>query len=517
MQTGVLYLRYSAQKQREQSIEGQRRDCLAYAEREGITIVGEYVDRAKSAQFDDRPEFQRMIADSARRAFNLVIVWKLDRFARNRRDAANTRYKLRMNGVKLVSAMESISDSPEGIILEAVLEAQAEYYSKNLSQNVKRGMRESLNKGNFLGGNVPYGFRVEGTRLNNDKIIDKKLVIDEERAPVIRKLFSDYAAGKSKRQIVDEMNARGITSHGGKRVSFNSFQHVLKNVKYIGKIEYAGQSIDNYCPAIVDEATFYKVQEKLTVNKRDSGKQKAIVRYLLSSKCFCGFCGSKMVGVSGTSKMNAVHSYYACPNWRKHTCKKKAERKSFLESYVVEQTVEYILRPDRLKLICERIVEGYNREFSNDKLKDIDSQIRKVERELDKLTDEYLSADLPAFKKRINERAEQADNRLNDLQTERAKMLVSVKKPLTEKEVAVWLKIFTDGDAADPAFQERVIDIFVNSVYLYDDKVLIYFNIKDSKQTCHIEHIADMDELIAVIENTASGGSYDKPHGSPTV
>ena len=125
----VVYARYSSDNQREESIEGQIRDCRTYAEYNGIDIVGEYIDRAFSAKTDDRPDFQRMVSDSSKKLFDVVLVWKLDRFARNRYDSAFYRYTLRKNGVKLISVKENISDGPEGIILESMIEGMAEYYS----------------------------------------------------------------------------------------------------------------------------------------------------------------------------------------------------------------------------------------------------------------------------------------------------------------------------------------------------------------------------------------------------
>ena len=138
--TAVIYARYSSDNQREESIEGQIRECTAYAEKNGITIVKHYIDRALSAKTDNRPEFQQMIKDSEKRLFDIVLVWKLDRFARNRYDSARYKTQLKRNGVKLVSATEVISAGPEGIILESVLEGYAEYYSADLSEKVVRGM-----------------------------------------------------------------------------------------------------------------------------------------------------------------------------------------------------------------------------------------------------------------------------------------------------------------------------------------------------------------------------------------
>ena len=219
----VIYARYSSDKQTEQSIEGQLRVCKEYAEHEGLTIIGEYIDRAITGRYDDRPEFQKMIRDSKKRQFEYILVYKLDRFARNRRDSANYKYKLRMNGVRVLSAMERIGDNPESIILEAVLEAQAEYYSLDLAQKVKRGMRETVYKKKFLGGIPPYGY----------KVINSKIEIDEGEAKIIRYIFSEYANGRTKIDILNELNNLGIKSKRGQNFSSNSFQHALRNKKYI--------------------------------------------------------------------------------------------------------------------------------------------------------------------------------------------------------------------------------------------------------------------------------------------
>ena len=137
----VIYARYSSDNQREESIEGQIRECTEYAVRNDITILSSYVDRALSARTADRPEFQRMIADSEKGLFDVVLVWKLDRFSRDRYDSAHYKHILKKNGVRVISARENISEGPEGIILESMLEGYAEYYSAELSEKIQRGQK----------------------------------------------------------------------------------------------------------------------------------------------------------------------------------------------------------------------------------------------------------------------------------------------------------------------------------------------------------------------------------------
>ena len=185
MKKAVIYARYSSDNQSEQSIEGQIRVCNEYAERNNIMIIDSYIDRAMSGTNDRRPEFQRMISDSSKKEWDYVIVYKLDRFSRDKYETVVHRKTLRDNGVKLMSAMENIPDSPEGIILEGLLESMNQYFSAELSQKTKRGMRENRIKGYSQGGKTLYGYRVE----------NKKIVIDEEEAAILRYMFEKYDAG----------------------------------------------------------------------------------------------------------------------------------------------------------------------------------------------------------------------------------------------------------------------------------------------------------------------------------
>ena len=153
----VIYARYSSEKQTEQSIEGQLRVCHEFAERNNNNIVNEYIDRAMTGTNDHRPAFQQMIEDSIKKEFEFVLVYKLDRFSRSKYDNAIYKHKLQQNGVKVISATESISNTPEGALMEGLLEMFAEMYIKDLSEKVKRGMRESILKGNFIGGRTLFG------------------------------------------------------------------------------------------------------------------------------------------------------------------------------------------------------------------------------------------------------------------------------------------------------------------------------------------------------------------------
>lgn len=480
----VIYARYSSHNQTEQSIEGQLHDNYAWAEQQGITVIAEYIDRALTGTKDDRPDFQRMIADAAKKQFEMVIVWKLDRFARNRYDSAIYKARLKKHGVRVVSVKENITDSPEGIILEGLLESMAEYYSANLSQNVIRGIRESASKGHYPGGFAPYGYK----RENN------KLVIDEKLAPIVRFVFEQYAVGVPKKQIIDKLNERGYRQRNGKPFTIQNFQYMLKNPVYIGKYTSAkfGQ-IDCVSQPIIDEETFLKVQELLKRTAKAPAANKAKTENLLRGKAYCGMCGAPMVGESGRSHSGEVYYYYACSDKKKkHSCKKKNEKKDFIEWYVVEQTVNYVLTPNRIKGIAKAVADEYRKEFSDSRIEDAEKLLSKLDSEMDKLIDMMMETPKSARKK-ITERMEILEAQQNDIRNEIAKLRIAKGIPLSEKDVLAWLKNYCRGDLMDMEYRRNIINTFINAVYLYDDRVIIFYNIRGGKQVSYMDLISQSD------------------------
>lgn len=249
--TGVIYARYSSDNQREESIEGQLRECQAFAKKNDITLLEPYIDRALSAKTDHRPNFLKMIKDSAAKKFDVVIVWKLDRFSRNRVDSAHYKYILRKNGVKVISATESISEGSEGILLESVLEGIAEYYSAELSEKVVRGLTENALKCKYNGGTLPIGYTVDENQF---------FQIDPVAAPAVLDAFKKYAKGTTMQEITDELNIKGIRTSKGTKITLNTVTRMLHNRRYIGEYQYRDVVIPNGIPAIVPVKLFEQVQ-----------------------------------------------------------------------------------------------------------------------------------------------------------------------------------------------------------------------------------------------------------------
>ena len=300
----VIYARYSSDNQREESIEGQLRECKEYADQNGITVVRTYIDRALSAKTDSRPQFQQMIHDSATHTFEAVLVWKLDRFSRNRYDSAHYKRILKNNRVHVVSVTEPISNTPEGIMLESLLEGMAEYYSAELAEKVSRGHKENALKAKFNGGPVPLGYRIDS---------EHHYQIDPTTAPVVQEAFQRYAAGESIRSIIESLNARGIRNSRGNRFTKNSFQTLLKNRRYLGEYRYKDTVIPDAIPAIIDPECFDAVQRRCEIHRQAPAHNKADVHYLLTTKLFCGKCGTMMAGeYQDRMPEDQPYYYYAC-------------------------------------------------------------------------------------------------------------------------------------------------------------------------------------------------------------
>jgi len=471
----VIYARYSSDSQREESIDGQVRECAEYAERNGMTILCSYIDRALSAKTADRPEFQRMIKDSEKGLFDVVLIWKLDRFSRDRYDSAHYKRILRKNGVKVVSAKENISDGPEGIILESMLEGYAEYYSAELSEKIHRGQKDNALKGKNNGGGIPLGY------LLGD---EQKLVVDPLTAPIVVEIFKRYAEGETVRSIVEDLNGRGWQTKRNKPFSMNSFNALLKNKKYIGEYRYQDVVIPGGVPAIVPEDLFYRVQERMEKNKRAPARSKAEDEFLLTTKLFCGKCERMMVGESGTSHTGRSHYYYKCGSAkRKKGCTKKAVKKDWIERIAVIWTVNRVLRDEEIHRIATDLVALQDRE---------DLTLPALRRQLDE-TEKAIDNMLNAIQQGVL--TSSTKSRLEELERQKEELEISIlqtqiQRPHYTKELVIdWISQFKYGDVNSRDYQMQIIDTFINSIYLFEDKIVFAYNFKGGTETISLADV----------------------------
>ena len=468
----MIYARYSSHSQREESIEGQLRECHEFALKNGMTVINEYCDRAISGKTDNRPSFQRLIKDSEKGHFDAVIMYTLDRFARNRYDSAIYKAKLKKHGVRVYYAKQPMPDTPEGIILESVLEGYAEYYSENLSRNIKRGLKENALQGIATGGaGLPLGYVVGE---------DRKYKIDPVGAKIVQEIFQMYADGLSATQIINICNERGYKTSRGNAFNKNSLRTMLKNDKYVGVYRFMDVVLEDAIPPIIDKALFEKVQAMLKHNYTARARTKAKEDYLLTTKLFCGHCGSAMVGESGTSKSGKLHYYYKCVDRkRKRACPKKVEKKDWIEQTVVSFTVQYVLTDENIDRIATKAMEIIEKESADTTyIEGLRGELKEVQKKIRNLMTAIEEGIITSTTK----------SRLEELETEKNEIEGRIaheemKKPLLTKDrIVYWLLSFKSGDVQDTEYQRRVIDTLVNSVYVYDDgdkgrKLVLTFNI----------------------------------------
>lgn len=479
----VIYARYSSSSQQEQSIDGQLRICNEYAARMGYKVINEYVDRAKTGTNTNRPAFQNMIADSSKGQFQAVIVYMVDRFARSKEDSVVYKATLRRNGVKVLSATEQIGDTDEGYLVEGLLEMFAEQYSTKLSKRVKNGLVETRAKGNFTGGYSLIGFKSIPAAVTHGRGTDHKVVIDEEKAPIIRYAFEAYANGVPKKKIIDEMNRRGWRTNKGNKFTINSLGAALRNRKYIGEYYFNGEKVDGY-PVLIDPAVFERVQQRLDANKHAPATQKAEVEYILYGKAYCGHCGANMVGVSGTSKTGARHHYYACAvKYKHHTCNKKNENKEQLEAFIVENVRDYITIKSSAERIADLVLAEYSRFLHSGTVKEFEAQIKGIDKQIEDIVDLLASGSVTnaAVIKKLDEKANDLTLQKEAIEAELAKLRLAIAIPHTKADIIGYLSAFAAGSIDDPDYRRRIIDRLINTIFVYDDKVLVYFNILDDR------------------------------------
>ena len=474
----VIYARFSSHSQTEQSIEGQLKECYAYAQRNDYTVVGEYIDRAISGTTDHRPEFQRMIADSSRKLFQGVLVYQLDRFARNRYDSATYKSKLKKNGVRVLSARENISDDASGVLMEAVLEGMAEYYSVELAQKIKRGMDINAEKCLSTGGNLVLGFKTE----------DKRIVLDPLTAPVVKKIFEMYATGSTMADIIRYLNANQIKTSYGNAFNKNSINRILKNKRYIGVYTYRDKEIPDGVPRIVDDDLFWEVQRIMEKNKTAPARAKAKVDYLLTTKLFCGYCKAAMTGVSGTSKTEKKYHYYQCvTNRRDKSCGKKSVNKEYIEDLVIHQLREF-LTPEVINTIAREVVDLCEKESNNGNAQ----RLQKLIKENEKATENLLKAlESGQAVDIIAERITQKKKEHEELSYQF--MVETTQHPVPSiKDIRFFLTQFRKGDINDPKYRQGLIDMLVNKIYLYDDKMTILCNTQDGHFDVDLKEISSL-------------------------
>lgn len=481
----AIYARYSSNNQREESIDAQIRAIKDYCDSNGYSIVKTYIDEARSATTDNRPNFKNMIKDSELNLFDCVIVHKLDRFSRDKYDSVTYKRKLRNNNVSLFSVLEKLDDSPESSIMESLLEGMSEYYSKNLARETMKGMKENAYKAMHTGGKPPLGYDVDP--------LTKKYLINETEAKAVKLIFEMYANGNGYMAIVDKLNTLNFKTKLGNSFSRNSISEIIRNEKYTGvyvfnktpkKINGKRNShvtkpeeeiirIKDGMPRIIDDETFLKVKERLANNKRNACN-KAKEPYVLSGKIKCGLCGSAMVGhTSKCGRSKNKYSTYRCGRrYRYKDCSMKPINRDYIDDIVIKQLSKNIFSPKSIEKLTKELTKCYKKSLQNNKseIKDIDKQLIQINKEIDNLITALASGiSSISIKDKLNN-LEEKKIHLSTLKSELQCSLDS--KVLDENLIRQYLlkdASLLKNKSVDDI--KNIINTYVESVLVYDEKV----------------------------------------------
>lgn len=365
------------------------------------------------------------------------------------------RKTLRDNGVKLVSAMENIPDSPEGIILESLIEAMAEYYSVELAQKVRRGQIESLNKGHWLGGQTPYGY----------KVVDKKLVIDEDQAEVVKYIYRQYAAGVIVKDIIKDLTQKGIFNKG-KPFTRSTMYYLLVNEKYSGVFRYNGETYLNICPKLLPDPLYNKVHALMLQNQ--FGTKSVEVNYLLRGKVYCGYCGRQIIAESGTSMTGVVKRYYKCGGRKANSgCQKKNIRKEDLENLVIDVTVEMFQQENNLELIADEIMKIYeSKKKEQSVLSLLTSELQETQRSIENLLTAIQQGIITSSTKT---RLEELEMKADELKLQISKEQSKLENRISRELIMQYLRTGIKKSA------QVLIDWLIDKIVLYDDKIEIFY------------------------------------------
>ncbi len=483
----IAYYRYSSSAQNETSIEQQRSAAHDYAKAHDLQIIKEYSDYAITGTTDERPQFQLMLSEVPKMKPAALILWKTDRLGRDRYINASAKQKIRKAGTRIHLVAEATPDenTPESAILDSLLDGMAEFYSKQLRQNVKRGLKFNAEQGLYNGVKM-YGYTVDEK---------KHYIPNPMTAPIVQEIYRDYANGKPMQQIVNDLNGRGLRTIKDKPFTINSIRRILHNKAYTGVYHYGEVTLPDTMPVIIKQELYDKVQAVLAKNKQKGAKPENMTadgspRFWLTGKLYCGECGTTMHGASGTSKTGAKHYYYRCKNLERHKCKKKPVKQDYIETLVIRVMTELLHDTEILTSLAVDAADYYQKYYADTGyLEGLKQQLKETEKKLNNLlraleagifseTTQQRLAELEEQKKALNEAIE----------TEEIKTRVTKEN---EHSIAAYFQKYLNADLSNPLTRDSVFDYLIDRIYLYDDRLEITGFFSEDKTTVTWDQLQD--------------------------
>ena len=480
----------------DESIDAQLRAIEEYTNKNNIQIVKTFIDRAKSATSANRPEFQNMIkfCEADNTGISMVIVHKLDRFSRDKYDSAMYKQKLKVNGIRVVSVLENLNDSPESVILESVIEGMAQYYSANLAREVAKGQKENALKALHNGGDAPLGYDVEH---------DKTYTINEEEAQAVKIIFDMYVKGYSYSNIIDELNELGYKTKRGNKFGKNSLHGILSNEKYTGvyvfnKTQRKGVNgkrnghkqksedeiikVEGGMPQIIDKETFNQAQEMMQRRKKSPGAHKATTTYLLTSIIRCGECSHAMQGNKRKDKYGNDYISYRCGcRKQKRDCKNREIKRDYLETFILQELEKNILNDDAIPVLSKALNEKLKESNDNNAelLKSLENKLEKVNKEINNILNAIMNGIVNSMLKEKLDELEQVkinlDLKMSELKRENKEIdTVGVTEDQIRAMFSQFRKFVMERNIPEC---KKFIGDYIKEVIIYKDYIDVIFNV----------------------------------------
>ena len=489
MKKAVAYARFSSDNQRQESIDAQVRAINEYCSRNDMQLIKIYADAAQSATTDKREQFLEMINDLKKKSFEYIIVHKLDRFSRDRYDSAYYKKLIKDNGVVLISVTEQIDNSPESVILESILEGMAEYYSKNLAREVRKGQKENALRCIHNGGIPPLGYDV----------VNQHYVLNEIEASTVQTIFELYASGKGYAEIAGYLNSLGLKTKVGSPFGRNSISEILINEKYLGTYVFNKRlskksgnrkykkpeeiiRVENALPVIVSHELWEKVKLRREKNKRIRhlpGRE-----YLLSGRFVCGECGGAYTGAGYSGSKRDYNYHYKCVN-RKRTglCTGIPVNAKKIESFIINHILKHHLSDEAISGVAKLINENiavHNTNFY-DRRKPLQNKLKLLQSKRAKHMDLYYDGILD--KETLYKELVVIDEQINSLNEEI--VILPLLRPNIEIDTKVVIRmlksLFERAKENDPKINKILIDAFVKEVTVHKDHIdIILYKIPEA-------------------------------------
>lgn len=484
------YYRYSSEAQRDVSIDQQREAAHEYAEKNGYIIPkdGEFEDRAITGTTIERPGLQHMLYEARHKRPSYLILWKLDRLSREIHDSFFIDSQLREIGVQIVTVGEVLPED-EGLrfAIQGLYASMAQNFIMNHRSNVMRGL-------NYNAENALYnGRRILGYIGEENK----KYEIDPKTAPIVQKIFTDYVDGKPLQKIANELNESGFRSIQGNKFVVNSLNRILRNRAYIGEYKWGEHTIPGGMPQLVSVELFEAADRMLAKNKR-GGKGAARklvpdeVDFWLSGHVYCGECGAPIHGISGTGKSGKPYYYYTCLNHKKHQCNMGNQPKEKIET-IARYFFERMLEDATLRLLIAKMCFDYYEKQHGDNgayLASLKNNLKAVERKLDNFVKAIGEG---IFNESTQQAMKDLENQKHLLQEQIAAEELREKCDIKFETIVRYFEVFV-GNFDDEEVRRYVLDIFVDKVYIYKDKMVITFHFTDDRRELSYEETLEMIE-----------------------